>query len=154
MSNALTWCSAALTDETTCLDGVPQAGGRQARPRRARREVLVVAQVTSNALALLNRPPGARPLRTRRQRRPGQLRRRSPRRRSPPRSGSGSGPVRDCLKNMADSVGRLRNAAAELARTGAAAMPPGPSSDATVLHALRVRPHADKRIRKYKYAKA
>nr|CAD1830295.1 unnamed protein product [Ananas comosus var. bracteatus] len=55
MSNVRTWCSAALTDETTCLDGVTQAGGRQARPRRARREVLAVAQVTNNALALLNR---------------------------------------------------------------------------------------------------
>ncbi|OAY71994.1 21 kDa protein [Ananas comosus] len=55
MSNVRTWCSAALTDETTCLDGVAQAGGRQARPRRTRREVLAIAQVTSNALALLNR---------------------------------------------------------------------------------------------------
>nr|CAD1823296.1 unnamed protein product [Ananas comosus var. bracteatus] len=108
MSNVRTWCSAALTDETTCLDGVAQAGGRQSRPRRARREVLVVAQVTSNTLALLNREiamlppsaiaPGARPLRARRQRRPGPLCRRSPRRRSPPRSGSGSGPVHDCLE--------------------------------------------------------
>nr|CAD1833520.1 unnamed protein product [Ananas comosus var. bracteatus] len=55
MSNVRTWCSAALTDETTCLDGVTQACGCQARPRHARREVLTVAQVTNNALALLNR---------------------------------------------------------------------------------------------------
>nr|CAD1844342.1 unnamed protein product [Ananas comosus var. bracteatus] len=33
-------------------------------------------------------------------------------------------PVCDCLENMADSVDRLRDAAAELARTGAAATPP------------------------------
>nr|CAD1843980.1 unnamed protein product [Ananas comosus var. bracteatus] len=50
-------------------------------------------------------------------------RRRRPPRRRPPRSGSGSGPVRNCLENMADSVDRLRDAAAGLARTGAAATP-------------------------------
>ncbi|OAY73783.1 21 kDa protein [Ananas comosus] len=60
MSNVRTWCSAALTDETTCLDGVAQATGGKAKLDPAaraavRREVLAVAQVTSNALALLNR---------------------------------------------------------------------------------------------------
>nr|CAD1817303.1 unnamed protein product [Ananas comosus var. bracteatus] len=60
MSNVCTWCSVALTDETTCLDGVAQAAGGKAKLDPAvraamRREVLAVAQVTSNALALLNR---------------------------------------------------------------------------------------------------
>ncbi|OAY79018.1 21 kDa protein [Ananas comosus] len=60
MSNICTWCSAALTDETTCLDGIAQAAGGKAKLDPAvrtamRREVLTVAQVTSNALALLNR---------------------------------------------------------------------------------------------------
>nr|CAD1830294.1 unnamed protein product [Ananas comosus var. bracteatus] len=35
-------------------------------------------------------------------------------------------PCRDCLESMADSVDRLRDAATELARTGAAATPPAP----------------------------
>nr|CAD1827409.1 unnamed protein product [Ananas comosus var. bracteatus] len=57
----------------------------------------------------------------------------------PPRSGSGSGPVRDCLENMADSVDRLRDATAEVARTGAAATPlapPSPSGSALRCRAL------------------
>ncbi|OAY69781.1 hypothetical protein ACMD2_25554 [Ananas comosus] len=37
---------------------------------------------------------------------------------APPSSGFGSGPVHDCLENMADSIDRLRDNAAELARTG------------------------------------
>nr|CAD1837022.1 unnamed protein product [Ananas comosus var. bracteatus] len=65
-----------------------------------------------------------------------------PPRRRPPYSGPGSGPVRDCLENMADSVDRLRDATAELARTGAAATlpappPPPPSSTLSACaHAL------------------
>nr|CAD1825797.1 unnamed protein product [Ananas comosus var. bracteatus] len=168
MSNVRTWCSAALTDETTCLDGVTQAGSRQARPaaRAARCSSSPRSQATlspSSTASPRNRNCYAAAV----CRSPQELARfalavSADRARSavarlaaaPPRSGSGSGPVHDCLENMADSVDRPRDAAAELARTGSAATPPGPSSDTTVLHALRVRPRAAKRIRKYKYAKA
>jgi pectinesterase inhibitor-like protein len=54
LSNVQTWCSAALTDETTCIDGL--ARGVDAPTRAAiRGKVVDVAQVTSNALALVNR---------------------------------------------------------------------------------------------------
>jgi len=55
LSNVQTWCSAALTDENTCLDGL--AGrGVDAKTRAAiRGRVVEVAQVTSNALALVNK---------------------------------------------------------------------------------------------------
>ena len=55
MSNVQTWVSAALTDETTCLDGF---SGRLMDGNikvSIRRRVNNVAQVTSNALALVNR---------------------------------------------------------------------------------------------------
>ncbi|XP_022156444.1 21 kDa protein-like [Momordica charantia] len=54
MSNVQTWVSAALTDETTCLDGF--AGRRTDGQVKAsiRKKVTLVAQVTSNALALVN----------------------------------------------------------------------------------------------------
>ena len=54
LSNVQTWCSAALTDENTCLDGLSR--GVDAATRAAiRSKVVDVAQVTSNALALVNR---------------------------------------------------------------------------------------------------
>ncbi|KAG8074654.1 hypothetical protein GUJ93_ZPchr0006g41292 [Zizania palustris] len=54
LSNVQTWCSAALTDENTCLDGLSR--GVDAGTRSAiRGKVVEVAQVTSNALALVNR---------------------------------------------------------------------------------------------------
>ncbi|KAJ4775322.1 Plant invertase/pectin methylesterase inhibitor superfamily protein [Rhynchospora pubera] len=59
MSNVQTWCSAALTDENTCLDGL----GKNVEPttRSAiRKKVVEVAQVTSNALALVNRVSGSK----------------------------------------------------------------------------------------------
>ncbi|KAF5947610.1 hypothetical protein HYC85_013567 [Camellia sinensis] len=54
MSNVETWVSAALTDENTCLDGFSGRAleGRIKTSVRAR--VTNVAQVTSNALALVN----------------------------------------------------------------------------------------------------
>ena len=54
MSNVQTWVSAALTDQDTCLDGF--AGPRMDGKVKAaiRRRVVDVAQVTSNALALVN----------------------------------------------------------------------------------------------------
>ncbi|KAF3555027.1 hypothetical protein F2Q69_00014014 [Brassica cretica] len=54
MSNVQTWVSAALTDETTCLDGFSgQAMGGKVK-RLIRFKVVHVAQVTSNPLALVN----------------------------------------------------------------------------------------------------
>jgi pectinesterase inhibitor-like protein len=54
LDNVQAWCSAALTDETTCIDGL--ARGVDAPTRAAiRGKVVDVAQVTSNALALVNR---------------------------------------------------------------------------------------------------
>jgi pectinesterase inhibitor-like protein len=55
MSNVQTWVSAALTDDSTCLDGF---AGRVLDGNvkvTIQRRVNNVAQVTSNALALLNR---------------------------------------------------------------------------------------------------
>ncbi|KAJ6415344.1 hypothetical protein OIU84_004186 [Salix udensis] len=53
MSNVQTWVSAALTDESTCLDGF--AGHLMDGNVKAaiKRRITNVAQVTSNALALL-----------------------------------------------------------------------------------------------------
>ncbi|XP_038875547.1 21 kDa protein-like [Benincasa hispida] len=55
MNNVQTWVSAALTDETTCLDGF--AGRRLDGQIKAaiRQRITLVAQITSNALALVNR---------------------------------------------------------------------------------------------------
>lgn len=54
LSNVQTWVSAALTDEGTCLDGLSQNAGPAVRAA-IRKRVVSVAQVTSNALALVNR---------------------------------------------------------------------------------------------------
>ncbi|KAJ9147765.1 hypothetical protein P3X46_029888 [Hevea brasiliensis] len=54
MSNVQTWVSAALTDESTCLDGFagrPMDGNVKVAIKR---RVTNVAEVTSNALALVN----------------------------------------------------------------------------------------------------
>lgn len=55
MSNVQTWVSAALTDQNTCLDSF--SGPRMDGNLKAaiKRRVVSVAQVTSNALALVNR---------------------------------------------------------------------------------------------------
>ncbi|XP_010069915.2 pectinesterase inhibitor 6 [Eucalyptus grandis] len=54
MSDLLTWMSAALTDEDTCLDGFEgQTGGRAVRAIHNR--VQRVTYYTSNALALANK---------------------------------------------------------------------------------------------------
>ncbi|MQM22911.1 hypothetical protein Taro_055970 [Colocasia esculenta] len=55
LSNVQTWVSAALTDETTCLDGFSGHGVDPVLRAAIRRRILGVAQVTSNALALINR---------------------------------------------------------------------------------------------------
>ncbi|CAA7034183.1 unnamed protein product [Microthlaspi erraticum] len=54
MSNVQTWVSAALTDETTCLDGFSGRAMEGKVKRLVRFKVVHVAQVTSNALALVN----------------------------------------------------------------------------------------------------
>ncbi|XP_074591075.1 pectinesterase inhibitor 9-like [Curcuma longa] len=54
MGNVRTWCSAALTDENTCLDSLSEHGSAALRAA-VRPKVLEVAQVTSNALALVDR---------------------------------------------------------------------------------------------------
>ncbi|KAG6538700.1 pectinesterase inhibitor 9-like [Zingiber officinale] len=54
LSNVQTWVSAALTDQSTCLDSVSQNAGPTVRAA-IRKRVVEVAQVTSNALALVNR---------------------------------------------------------------------------------------------------
>ncbi|KAH7549567.1 hypothetical protein ACOSP7_025581 [Xanthoceras sorbifolium] len=55
MSNVQTWVSAALTDENTCLDGFAGRHMNGNVKAAIRRRVTNVAQVTSNALALVNR---------------------------------------------------------------------------------------------------
>ncbi|CAN4127559.1 unnamed protein product [Withania somnifera] len=55
VSNVQTWVSAALTDENTCLDGFSGPGMNGNVKAALRVRILHVAQVTSNALALVNR---------------------------------------------------------------------------------------------------
>ncbi|KAG0516132.1 hypothetical protein BDA96_10G336500 [Sorghum bicolor] len=55
LSNVQTWCSAALTDENTCLDGLSSRGVDAGTRAAIRGKVVDVAQVTSNALALVNK---------------------------------------------------------------------------------------------------
>ncbi|XP_010934409.1 pectinesterase inhibitor 9 [Elaeis guineensis] len=55
LSNVQTWCSAALTDENTCLDSLSQSGSGGAAKEAIRKKVVEVAQLTSNALVLVNR---------------------------------------------------------------------------------------------------
>lgn len=56
MSNVQTWVSAALTDDNTCLDGFDGSAAMNGSVKAAIKDRIVnVAQVTSNALALVNR---------------------------------------------------------------------------------------------------
>lgn len=54
MSNVETWVSAALTDDNTCLDGFSGKAMDGKIKASIRAQVLNVAKVTSNALALCN----------------------------------------------------------------------------------------------------
>ncbi|KAK9914061.1 hypothetical protein M0R45_037859 [Rubus argutus] len=54
MSNVETWVSAALTDDNTCLDGFSEKAMDGKIKASIRAQVLNVAKVTSNALALCN----------------------------------------------------------------------------------------------------
>ncbi|KAJ7944786.1 21 kDa protein-like [Quillaja saponaria] len=55
MSNVQTWVSSALTDDNTCLDGFSGRAMDGNVKNAIKRRVTGVAQVTSNALALVNR---------------------------------------------------------------------------------------------------
>lgn len=55
MSNVQTWVSAALTYENTCFDGFSGNFMEGNVKAAVKRRVVTVAQVTSNALALVNR---------------------------------------------------------------------------------------------------
>lgn len=63
MADVMTWVSAALTEEDTCLDGIDEEVGSAERIKgRRRRGMRIVMDrvrnctyVTSNALALLNK---------------------------------------------------------------------------------------------------
>lgn len=54
MSNVETWVSAALTDETTCMDGFAGRAIDDKIKASVRAQIVGVAHVTSNALALVN----------------------------------------------------------------------------------------------------
>ncbi|XP_062151801.1 pectinesterase inhibitor 4-like [Alnus glutinosa] len=56
LSNIKTWVSAALTDENTCNDGLDEGGQKisAAVKNKIRNSILIVARLTSNALALIN----------------------------------------------------------------------------------------------------
>ncbi|KAJ4759925.1 Plant invertase/pectin methylesterase inhibitor superfamily protein [Rhynchospora pubera] len=53
LNNVETWVSGALTDETTCLESLSQSAGPKVKAA-IRKKVVEAAQVTSNALALVN----------------------------------------------------------------------------------------------------
>ncbi|KAJ4952434.1 hypothetical protein NE237_029266 [Protea cynaroides] len=55
MSNVQTWVSAALTDDNTCVDGFSGNGMDGNVKTAIKSRVIIVAQLTSNALALINR---------------------------------------------------------------------------------------------------
>lgn len=55
VSNVQTWVSAALTDQDTCLDGFGEAATNAKLKSVIGQRVLYVSQLTSNALALVNR---------------------------------------------------------------------------------------------------
>ncbi|XP_050224199.1 21 kDa protein-like [Mercurialis annua] len=55
MSNIQTWVSAALTDEDTCMDGFQGSGVNGKVRDTIRKFIEKVAQLTSNALALINK---------------------------------------------------------------------------------------------------
>ncbi|XP_019200324.1 PREDICTED: 21 kDa protein-like [Ipomoea nil] len=53
MGNVMTWVSAALTDEGTCMDGFQEISGKEKIKGRIRKSILHLAHLTSNALALI-----------------------------------------------------------------------------------------------------
>ena len=60
MNDIQTWVSAALTDENTCMNGFTSDGIKdEGAENKVRSQVVKVAQLTSNALALINGIAGA-----------------------------------------------------------------------------------------------
>ncbi|KAF4362994.1 hypothetical protein CsatB_009156 [Cannabis sativa] len=55
MSNVQTWVSASLTDDNTCIDGFAGKSMNGKIKSSVRAQIVNVAQLTSNALALCNR---------------------------------------------------------------------------------------------------
>ncbi|KAL0548565.1 hypothetical protein IC582_013019 [Cucumis melo] len=55
MSNVQTWVSAALTDETTCSEGFKGKTVKGGVKAAVRSRIVNIAQLTSNALSLINR---------------------------------------------------------------------------------------------------
>lgn len=55
LSNVQTWVSAALTDQSTCLDSLSQDKSAAAVRPEIRRRVVHISRLTSNSLALINR---------------------------------------------------------------------------------------------------
>ncbi|KEH29367.1 putative pectinesterase [Medicago truncatula] len=55
MSDVQTWVSAALTDESTCTDGFQEVNAPGNVQTTVRGKIVQVAQLTSNALALINK---------------------------------------------------------------------------------------------------
>ncbi|XP_022943092.1 21 kDa protein-like isoform X2 [Cucurbita moschata] len=55
MSNIQTWVSAALTDETTCSEGFQGKAVNSGVKAVVRSKIVNIAQLTSNALSLINR---------------------------------------------------------------------------------------------------
>ena len=55
MKNVQTWVSAALTDETTCMDGFAERGMDGEVKKTIRDQIVEVARLISNALALVSR---------------------------------------------------------------------------------------------------
>ncbi|KAL5728174.1 hypothetical protein ACHQM5_001287 [Ranunculus cassubicifolius] len=54
MSNIMTWVSAALSDDDSCLDGLDEKFVNLKTKKIIRGKIVVVWQMTSNALALVN----------------------------------------------------------------------------------------------------
>ncbi|CAI8600444.1 unnamed protein product [Vicia faba] len=55
ISDVQTWVSAALTDESTCTDGFQEINAQDNIQTLVRGKIVQVAQLTSNALALINK---------------------------------------------------------------------------------------------------
>ncbi|CAI8600445.1 unnamed protein product [Vicia faba] len=55
INDVQTWVSAALTDESTCTDGFQEINAQDNTQTLVRGKIVQVAQLTSNALALINK---------------------------------------------------------------------------------------------------
>ncbi|KAJ6294517.1 hypothetical protein OIU76_022568 [Salix suchowensis] len=55
ISNIKTWMSAAMTDETTCTDGIDERKISDEVMRKIRKTIVNISMLTSNALALINK---------------------------------------------------------------------------------------------------